>query len=481
VTHRSSAAAAGAAPAPATRLEPNAIGVAEDTVIGLASSAPTASVGLTLAAIAATTAYGSVPIIVLTAIPMFIIANAYRRLNMWNANSGASFEWVGRAINPYLGFLTGWLMVAAYITATVSGVEVLGPSVLAVFGANSASSWGNIGIASAVGLVMLAIAVAGIRITARTQVGMAVVEYGILISFAVVGLVAVLGHHHGTFPASKGWLSLSGIGGRGDAAAGFLTAVFIFTGWDGALYVNEETKRRRINPGKAAMLAVLFLTIIYTLSIGGLQGAVSPARLQGNSTSALVYIAQSLGGSGWSKLMALSLAISVIATTGTGIVLTARILYGMASYRVLPEFLSNVSRRFATPVAASVIVGLLIVALSWAYLLTTSVQNAFNDVVAITGLLFAIFYILTALATIVFYRRRIRTSVRDALILGVLQLCAAGFLAWIVAKSVQSAPASQIWSLVGIVGVGLILMLAARFVLRSPFFQIQLEHDAQRR
>jgi len=85
-------------------LEPDAIGVVQDTVIGMAASAPSASVGLTIAGLAAATAYGSGPVIILTAIPMLIIANAYRRLNMWNANAGASFEWVGRAINPYLGF-----------------------------------------------------------------------------------------------------------------------------------------------------------------------------------------------------------------------------------------------------------------------------------------------------------------------------------------------------------------------------------------
>jgi len=88
----------------ATGLEPDAIGVIQDTVIGMAASAPAASVGLTIAGLAAVTAYGSGPVIILTAIPMLIIANAYRRLNMWNANAGASFEWVGRAINPYLGF-----------------------------------------------------------------------------------------------------------------------------------------------------------------------------------------------------------------------------------------------------------------------------------------------------------------------------------------------------------------------------------------
>jgi amino acid transporter len=472
-------ATAGTRPKSGARLEPDAIGVAQDTVIGMASSAPAASVGLTLAALAAATAYGTGPIIILTAIPMIIIANAYRRLNMWNANCGASFEWVGRAINPYLGFMTGWLMIAAYIIATVSGVEVLGPSVLAVFGSNSTNTWANIAIGTAVGVVMLVIAVVGIKITARAQVGMAAVEYLILVGFSIAGLVLVLSHHPGTFHFSRGWVSLSGIDGKGSAVAGFLVAVFIFTGWDGTLYVNEEVRHRRINPGRSAILAVVFLAIIYTLSEVGLQGVVSPAKLQANSASALVYIAQAMGGGSWAKVMALSLALSVIATTGTGIVLTSRIVYGMASYRTLPEFLSNVSRRFSTPVAASVIVGVLIIGLTWVYLLTTSVENAFNDVVDVTGLLFAVFYILTALATIVFYRGRVFTGVKDFVILGVLPLAAAGFLGWVVVKSLQTAPATQIWSLIGVVVLGVVLMLSARFILQSPFFQIRRERDTQ--
>ena len=182
---------------PAARLEPDAIGVAQDTVIGMASSAPAATVGLSLFALVAATAYGSGPILILTAIPMLIIANSYRRLNLWNANSGASFEWVGRAINPYLGFLTGWLMVAAYIIGTVAEVLLLGPSVLAVFGSNSTNTWAYVAIGVVMGLIMLVIAVVGIRITARVQVGMALVEYLILVGLAIAGLVFVLSHHAG--------------------------------------------------------------------------------------------------------------------------------------------------------------------------------------------------------------------------------------------------------------------------------------------
>jgi amino acid transporter len=90
------------APPTASRLEANAISVAQDTLIGLADTGPTVSVSFTLVALVAATAYGAPIILAITAIPMLIIANAYRRLNLWNANCGASFEWVGRAINPYL-------------------------------------------------------------------------------------------------------------------------------------------------------------------------------------------------------------------------------------------------------------------------------------------------------------------------------------------------------------------------------------------
>src|ERR1700749_2285266 len=221
-------------PPPGSRLEPDAIGAAQDTIIGMASSAPAATVGLSLAALVVATAYGSAPILILTALPMLIIANAYRRLNLWKANTGASFEWVGRAINPYLGVLTGWLMIAAYILGTVAEVLLLGPSVLAVFGSSSSNTWAYVGIGCAVGLIMLVIAVIGIKITARVQVSMAVVEYLILIGLAIAGLVWVLGHHAGSVPITRGWFSLSGVKGKGDAVGGVLGAGVVYGGRGGA-------------------------------------------------------------------------------------------------------------------------------------------------------------------------------------------------------------------------------------------------------
>jgi amino acid transporter len=228
---------------------------------------------------------------------------------------------------------------------------------------------------------------------------------------------------------------------------------------------------------------VALLAIIYTLAQVGFQGVVTPDKLQAAAANgtALVMVANVLGGGFWAKVMALSIALSVIATTGTGIVLSARIVYGMASYRVLPEFLGRVSRRYSTPVASSIIVGLLIVGLSAVYFLATSVHTAFGDVIAVTGLLFSIFYILTALAAMTYYRRRIVASVWDFVGIGLLPLGAAGFLGWILVKSLLAATSPQLWSMVGIVASGLLLLLAARFILRSPFFKIARESEERNR
>jgi amino acid transporter len=476
MTDQSASPIAGMAPAATPRLEPNAIGVAQDTLIGLAATGPTVSVSFALVLLIAASAYAGPLVLVITAVPMLIIANAYRRLNLWNANCGASFEWVGRAINPYLGYITGWLMLAGTLFGTLTPVTAIGPSVLAVFNSPANSKWPNIAIATGLVLVMLLISVVGIRITARTQVAIGAIEYLILIAFAVWGLIWLFGHHAGTVAFKSAWFSLHGIGGKGSLVAGFLITVFMYSGWDGTIYVNEEVRHRRENPGRAAMLAVAVAGVLFVIAQVGFQGVASYNKLNANSTSVLVYIGHLLTGSAaGGQVIALALALSVIAATGVGIVLSARIAYGIASYRALPGSLANVSPRFRTPVVATVVASLLLLALGWVYLLTTSVQSAFGYVLNNTGILYATFYCITAVSAIVYYRRRVMSNFSDMLTLGILPIASVVFLGYVAVRSILNAPAAQNYSLLGFAVVGVILIFVARFGLRSPFFQIKRE------
>jgi hypothetical protein len=101
----------------------------------------------------------------------------------------------------------------------------------------------------------------------------------------------------------------------------------MFSGWDGTLYVNEEVKHRRENPGRAAMTAVAIAAVLFILAQIGLQGVTSYKNLNNNSTSVLVYLGDTLTGHSYGgQIAALALALSVIAATGVGIVLSARCL-----------------------------------------------------------------------------------------------------------------------------------------------------------
>lgn len=64
------------------------------------------------------------------------------------------------------------------------------------------------------------------------------------------------------------------------------------------------------------------------------------------------------------------------------------------------------------------------------------------------------------MATLVYYRRRVLAGAGGAIVLGILPVAAAAFLACIIVRSLQAAPASQIWSLIGVVLLGLVMPLS---------------------
>ena len=61
---------------------------------------------------------------------------------------------------------------------------------------------------------------------------------------------------------------------------------------------------------------------------------------------------------------------------------------------------------------------------------------------------------------------------------GFLPIAAAGFLVWVLVKFLQGANVASLWSVLGIVAVGIVLMLVARLILRSSFFEIPRESDS---
>jgi amino acid transporter len=456
------------------QLRPDVVSLPQSVVIGVATSAPGQSTAVALAGMVAVAAYATGPAIILSMLPMLAIALCYQRLNLWNQNCGGPYVWVARAIGPYVGFLVGWSMLVGFVLGSVSNILPLGPTLLSLVGLNTSGIAGNVLTATLFGLGVVTVSAVGIKTTARFQVSIAVIEYVILLAFSGIAFWAVfIQHRAGTVRPDMSWFHLSGVGGRGSLAGGMLIAIFLFTGWDATIYINEETIRKRTNPGKAAIISVAILGPVFAWLFISFQGVVSAGQLQAHATDALPYIAQVLVGSGWAKLMILAVVLSVLGTTQATIVSTSRVTYSMGTDRLLPRAFAKVHPRFRTPIFATIFWGIIMVAIADLYVLSSSLANAFNTVVNTESFAFTVFYIFTALATTWYYRKLLRRSLVDLVLVGVLPLVGAAVLSWVLVKSFPALTPSARWTVAGVAVLGVVLMGLVAWVVRSPFFKVR--------
>jgi len=460
----------------AGQLRANALGLAGAVVVGLGSAAPTVTLALTLAALVAVNSYASPVSIAITGLPMLGIALAYRRLNMWRVNCGTTYAWGGRAISPYFGFLVGWTTLLAYFLGVMSTVLPIGPYALQVVGNGLENSATAQAIAASAGLaVVFAGAYVGIKITARMQWVLLIVEYSAVVALAIYALVAVFGGGAKSARFDWNWFSWSTLGGASGFVSGALIAVFGYSGWDTTISVNEETEHPRLTPGNAVVLSVVMVGLLECLFTFIFQGAVRRGPLEAHGANALSYIGQQLSGSALAKLLIVAVMLSALGSTLGSAVAGARITFAMGSDRVLPPILSRSHRRFKTPSTATVLVCSFALAALWLYLLgSSSIQATFDTVVSSVGLLFAVFYAATGIAMAVYYRRRAVASLRSLLELAVIPLASAAFLLYIGYRAVPTNlggwGSRNMLYLYIMLGIGVALMLYARFWLRADYF-----------
>lgn len=455
-------------------LRPDVVSLPMSVLIGVATSAPGQSTAVAIAGMVAVSAYASGPAILLSMFPMLAIALCFRQLNRWEPNCGGPYVWIARAINPYVGFLAAWAMLVGFVLASVSNILPLGPALLSLVGLSASGVAGNLLTATLFGLGLTAIAAVGIRATARFQLAIATIEYATLLVFSAIAFWAVFVEHRpGTVHPSLAWLHLGGVGGKGSIAGAMLVAIFLFTGWDASIYIGEETRRKRTNPGRAALISVVLLGPIYAWLFVSFQGVVPEAQLQAHAGDALPYIAQVLVGSGWAKFMAVAVVLSVLGTTQAVIVNFSRITYSMGTDRLLPGMFARVNARFKTPLRATVFWGCAMVAIADLYVVSSSLAGAFDDVVNAEAIAFTVLFILTAVATIWCYRRILRRSVVDLAVAGVFPLFGATVLTWVLVRSIPELDATARWTVAGVGVLGVALMGVSAWLFRSPFFKIR--------
>ena len=460
-------------PDPAGRgLKAGALRIGDIVVMAMASSGPTQSIAVTLAVLLATVNYSTFLPIFICFIPMLGIAIGYQRLNAWQPSAGATYSWVGRALNPHAGFFAGWIMLMFYSVGTTSLTVPLGTYMLSFFSTSAAN---NTHYVAAVGtgfdLLVLVIAALGIKLSARFSWGWAIFEYGLLVGFSIAALVGIYGHHlHHTVHITSSWFTISGAGGFSALVTGMLLAIFLYSGWDTAAYVGEEAKGKQSGPAGITSVAILF--VIYAGVIFCLQGVAPNSAMQNNAANILAYVGDLIGGSGWKNVMIVAVLGGTLASLLAAIVSAGRISFAMGRDRTFPRWFGAVNPRWSTPWNATILFGLLNVVFLWASTLIGSIGKALADITSTLGLMAAMFYLLTASTAVWYYRRVIMSSASNFFLGGFLPGLGAAFMLFVIIYTLAKGLLNgvEITFGFGLAALGLVLSFVSQYVGKSRFY-----------
>jgi amino acid transporter len=421
-------------------LKHGALGLISTTVVAVASTAPAYSLAATLFFVAVIAGTHSAIIAVIAFIPMLLTSIGYNELNRVDPDCGTTFTWAtrtfGRRAGPWLGWTGGWGIVAADILVMASLAQVAGQYGFLLFNANGIGTNPASGWVLLVGILwivaMTYICYRGIEISANFQKALLGIELTMLTVMSVVAFVK-LGTGHappGHLAPAASWFNPFG----GISPSGFVTAVllmvFIYWGWDTAVSVNEETKDSHVTPGRAAviatfvLLAIYFVVILAAQSYAGLGTGGIGLLNSAHESDVLSVLGTSIFGTTWygkvlSHLLLLMVLSSAAASTQTTILPTARTTLSMAVYRSIPKSFARMHRRYLTPTVSTVAMGAISIAL-YVPMNYLSGGLVIGDAVSACAVFIALYYGMTGITCVWYYRHNLTSSARNFFMQGLL-------------------------------------------------------------
>ncbi|TJZ78239.1 amino acid permease [Rhodococcus oryzae] len=305
-------------------------------------------------------------------IGQFMVALCFAELAARYPISGAIYQWSRRMGGELVGWFAGWFMILAQIvtaSAAAIALQVVLPTVWSGFqivGEDSALTSPS-GAANAVllGSVLLVLTTTinciGVNWMSRIN--------NIGVTCEIIGVIAVVGMF---FTHAQRGPDVVFDTGEAGTQPGYiwawivsgLMAAYVMVGFGSAGELAEETRNpRRVAP-RTIRLALSVSAIGGGLMIVGALMA-APSLTDGRlATEGLPYVLTSILSSPWGTLLLIDVAIAVFVCTLAIQTAASRLMFSMARDGRLPasSVLARVNPRTGTPIAPSVLIGLLCVA-----------------------------------------------------------------------------------------------------------------------
>jgi amino acid transporter len=449
-------------------LKANALSLSDAIILGLASSAPAQTMAVALPALVVASNYAGLLPIFCVFVAMLGIALGYQRLNRWDQSAGATYTWVSKALHPYLGFAAGWMILMYYTLGTTSMTVPAGTYTLQLVAPGMANSRLAVAVVGSLwNLLVTVLLLAGIEIAARFQKALAVFEYLVLFFFAILGIRALLSGH-AAVRVTAAWFNLSGAGGTKGFLSGILIAVFMYSGWDAAIYVNEETRDKETNPGRAAIASVVILLFVYCLITFAYQGVISKSALENSAANALAVIADRLLPGPSSLVLSLVVLLGTVACLQVAVVSSSRLGFAMAEDRVMPSFFKIVHPRTGSPWMVTLFMGgINLVFLALTTFEAGGTREVLSNIAGALGIIASLFYALTAIAAVWQYRAVLLKDAGNFVFGGLWPALGAISLLTVVVEA-RAVSTTVLWAGLGATAVALPIALGIRYIGKVP-------------
>ncbi len=416
-------------------LKGGTLGLVAVIVIGVASTAPGYSLAASIGLVTGEAGVKA-PFIMLAAfVPMACIAASFYYLNKADPDCGTNFTWGVRAFGPKAGWIAGWGCIVADLVIMPNLAGVSGQYLVLLFNETAAN---NIYLTTFIGILFIIamtwICWKGIELSARSQVLLLGTELVVLAVFAVIAIAKSFGNgtshtalvdgvtktYHSVKP-SLSWISPSGLSSSA-VIAGLVVAVFIYWGWDTCVSVNEEAKDSSKTPGRAAVLSTVILLAIYLITSFGAVSLLGPDFVTDNAGDAFYQLGKVALPTTMVKLLLIAVLTSAAASCQTTILPATRTMLSMGSHGGAPKKLAHIDPKRLTPDYSSYLFGG--VSIAWYLLLVTVSHNTSTDAysasIAAVGMAIAVYYGLSGVSCIVYFRRHLFSSAKNFLLIGVL-------------------------------------------------------------
>ncbi len=292
--------------------------------------------------------------ILIAMVAMMLTAFSYGRMATVYPAAGSAYTYVGRELNPHLGFLTGWAMMLDYLVIPIINTIYGALTLTRLFPELPYAVW-----AAMMAALITFLNLRGVRSTARSNTVLLFVMCAVIGAFLALAVHYLV--HMGGVKALFSFRPFfdSRTTDFSSIATATSLAALTYIGFDGVTTLSEEVRDPKRNVLRATVL-VCFLTGV----LSGVQVYLAQLVWPDFTTfphleTAFMDVSKRVGGMGLFDAMAFILVVACFGSGLGGQAGAARLLFGMGRDNALPRRLfAHLDQKSRVPSYNIMLIGL---------------------------------------------------------------------------------------------------------------------------